>query len=115
MSGDNHQPFISGPVDSRRIFRFSSHTYKRIASAALLAILAFLSIRVRAQSSFHQIADWPQYGGSPENNHFSPLTQINRSNVHQLQMAWSFDTGETGGLETTPIVVNGILYAYSPS
>src|SRR5579884_2266917 len=115
MSGDNPQPPVSGCVALRRIFCSSSRTYKWVVSAVVLATLAFLSIRVRAQSSFKQGADWAQYGGSPENTHFSPLTQINRSHVHQLQIAWSFDTGETGGLETTPIVVNGILYAYTPS
>ena len=30
-------------------------------------------------------------------------------------MAWSFDTGETGGLQTSPIIVGGVLYAYTPS
>jgi glucose dehydrogenase len=33
--------------------------------------------------------DWPVYGGTPQNNHFSPLTQINRSNVQRLTVAWS--------------------------
>jgi quinoprotein glucose dehydrogenase len=59
--------------------------------------------------------DWPIYGGTPENNHYSILTQINRENVRQLQVAWSFDTGESGGLQTSPIIVGGVLYAYTPS
>jgi len=49
--------------------------------------------------------DWPVYGGSPENNHYSPLTQINRTNVKQLKMAWSFDSGEQGGLQTSPLLL----------
>jgi quinoprotein glucose dehydrogenase len=59
--------------------------------------------------------DWPMYGGAPENNHYSPLTQINKSNVKNLAVAWSFDTREEGGLQTSPIVVNGILYGISPT
>jgi quinoprotein glucose dehydrogenase len=59
--------------------------------------------------------DWPVYGGGPENAHYSGLAQINRSNVRQLRVAWRFDTGETGGLQTNPIVVEGALYAYTPS
>jgi quinoprotein glucose dehydrogenase len=59
--------------------------------------------------------DWPMYGGAPENNHYSPLTQINRANVGKLAVAWSFDTREEGGLQTSPIVVNGTLYGISPS
>lgn len=59
--------------------------------------------------------DWPIYGGTPENNHFSPLKQINRKNVKRLHQAWSFDTGETGGLQTSPIEVKGVLYGISPT
>ncbi len=59
--------------------------------------------------------DWPIYGGTPENNHFSPLKQINRKNVKGLQVAWSFDTEETGGLQTSPIEVNGVLYGITPT
>jgi quinoprotein glucose dehydrogenase len=58
--------------------------------------------------------DWPMYGG-PEGSHYSRLTQINRSNVSQLKVAWTFDTGETGGLETSPLIIDGVLYAYTPS
>jgi quinoprotein glucose dehydrogenase len=59
--------------------------------------------------------DWPVYGGAAENNHYSSLTQINQSNVTKLAMAWSFDTKEEGGLQTSPLVVNGILYGISPT
>jgi quinoprotein glucose dehydrogenase len=54
-------------------------------------------------------------GGTPGNSHYSTLKQINRSNVQKLQVAWKFDTGQSGGLETTPIVVDGILYAFTPT
>ena len=59
--------------------------------------------------------DWPVYGGSPENNHYSSLVQINRANVKQLAVAWSFDTDEEGGLQTSPIIVNGVLYGITPT
>src|ERR1700686_2048188 len=59
--------------------------------------------------------DWPVYGGTPENNHFSSLTQINRKNVKRLRVAWTFDTEESGGLQTSPIVVDGVLYGLTPS
>ena len=59
--------------------------------------------------------DWPAYGGGPSNSHYSRLAQINRSNVAQLRVAWSFDTGETGGLQTSPIVVGGVLYGLTPT
>jgi quinoprotein glucose dehydrogenase len=62
-----------------------------------------------------QQADWPVYGGDPQDTRYSSLAQINRSNVHKLQVAWTYDTGEKGGLQTSPIVVDGVLYAYTPS
>ena len=59
--------------------------------------------------------DWPIYGGSSDNNHYSPLSEINRKNVSQLQVAWSFDTEETGGLQTSPLEVDGVLYGITPT
>jgi quinoprotein glucose dehydrogenase len=59
--------------------------------------------------------DWPVYGGGPEDTRYSSLAQINRSNVRRLRLAWTFDSAETGGLQTGPIVVGGVLYAYTPS
>src|SRR6516164_9774659 len=63
----------------------------------------------------HSSQDWPIYGGTSENNHYSPLKKINRENVKQLQVAWSFDTGEQGGLQTSPIEVGGVFYGISPT
>jgi quinoprotein glucose dehydrogenase len=60
--------------------------------------------------------DWPTYGGQKADDHYSPLTQINRSNVANLKVAWSFDTGEKGvGLQTSPLIVGRTLYAYTPT
>src|SRR6266403_72458 len=59
--------------------------------------------------------DWPAYGGAPENNHYSALAQINRSNVKRLAVAWSFDTQEDGVLQASPIIVAGVLYGLTPT
>jgi len=55
-------------------------------------------------------ADWPVYGGSPAGDRYSGLDQIDASNVARLEQAWRFDTGE-GGLQTSPLMIDGILYA----
>jgi glucose dehydrogenase len=98
-------------------------TYTTFVLRLLLAISAALSPTSAAQQNPPQPTavpppppsqDWPHYGGAPEGNHFSPLTQINRSNVSQLQVAWTFDTGEEGGLQTNPLIVNGVLYGITP-
>ena len=59
--------------------------------------------------------DWPVYGGQVEGQHYSPLTQINRKNVTQLKVQWTYDTGEEGIVETNPLVVGRVLYAYTPT
>src|SRR5215469_5995804 len=59
--------------------------------------------------------DWPVYGGQLANDHYSSLAQVNRSNVSQLKVAWTFDTKEEGGLQTSPLVVSGVLYGYTPT
>jgi quinoprotein glucose dehydrogenase len=59
--------------------------------------------------------DWPAYGGGAENTHYSSLSQINRNNVAKLEVAWSYDTREQGGLQTSPIIVDGKLYGITPT
>ena len=60
--------------------------------------------------------EWPIYGGNSEGTRYSPLKQIDRSNVGRLQVAWTYETaGGRGGLQTQPIVVRGILYANTPA
>ena len=57
---------------------------------------------------------WPAYGGGPEQIRYSRLSQITRENVKQLEIAWTFDSGEQGGLQTNPIVIDGVLYTTTP-
>jgi quinoprotein glucose dehydrogenase len=68
-------------------------------------------------------SDWPYYGHDAGGTRYSPLTQINRENVKNLKVAWVFHTGDISdgsgrpkrsGLETTPILVDGILYLTTP-
>ncbi len=59
--------------------------------------------------------DWPAYGGDAGKTRHSPLTQINRENIRQLQQAWSFDTHEKGDTQTQPIVVGRVLFGYTPT
>lgn len=59
--------------------------------------------------------EWPVYGGTPDNSRYSPLKQINRSNVAQLEVAWQYDPGDRGGSQVCPIVVNGVLYSTTPT
>ena len=65
--------------------------------------------RLRAADT--DAADWLTHGRTYAEQRYSPLDQIDASNVAQLGLAWSYDTDTTRGLEATPIVVDGVMYA----
>ncbi len=55
--------------------------------------------------------EWPTYDGSHTGNRFSPLQQIDPSNVNLLAPAWIFTLpGSPGHLQTTPVVKDGVMY-----
>jgi len=88
------------------------------AQAALLAtnfLLCGTLLHAAGDHKHLSSHDWPIYGGTPENNHYSVLTRINRKNVKKLHVAWTYDTGESGGLQTSPIIVQGVLYGLTPT
>jgi len=59
--------------------------------------------------------DWLSNGRDYTEQRYSPLTQIDASNVSRLGLAWYYDTGsDRGTVETTPIVSNGVMYATLP-
>ena len=62
-------------------------------------------------------ADWPHYGGGPDQTRFSPLAQIDTTNVASLKVAWTYDTGDAfpgSEMQCQPVVAHGVLYAASP-
>ena len=67
--------------------------------------------------------EWRYYGGDPGGMKYSPLKQIDRRNVAQLKIAWTYKTGELSdgselpvrsAFETTPIMIDGVLYLTTP-
>lgn len=89
---------------------FFASTYGRTALAAVVAVSLFGIAGCAAD-----YRGWRTYGGTPGQIRYSALDQIDRSNVHRLEVAWTYDTGEGGDLQTQPIVVDGVLYAYTPT
>ncbi|HEY8521407.1 MAG TPA: PQQ-dependent dehydrogenase, methanol/ethanol family [Gammaproteobacteria bacterium] len=55
--------------------------------------------------------EWLTYGRDYAETRFSPLDQIDARNVRRLGLAWYYDTGSLRGLEATPLVADGVLYA----
>jgi quinoprotein glucose dehydrogenase len=85
------------------------------ACGASLALVAALGVaQPPPPTSATPTSGWG-YGGGPEQRRYSPLTQINRSNVTRLQVAWTYDTGEPGAMQTQPVVVDDVLYGYTPT
>jgi glucose dehydrogenase len=74
-----------------------------------------LSALLTGQTTAPVGREWPVYGGDAGQQRYSPLGQITPANVRNLRIAWSFDTEETGGLQTNPIVVDGVLYLPTPT
>jgi quinoprotein glucose dehydrogenase len=66
--------------------------------------------------------DWPTYGRDPGGTRYSPLKQINRQNVTQLKVAWTYHThaldaadfNHRAAFEATPILFEGSLYLSTP-
>ena len=87
---------------------------RTFGSVALCLSVALVASAQRSPSPQARYRGWPVYGGGPEQIRYSSLDQVNRSNVRQLQVAWTYDAKEEGGLQTNPIVVDGVLYTTTP-
>ncbi len=66
--------------------------------------------RIRTASSG---AEWLTYGAGYDEQRHSSLDQINQSNVKDLGVAWTYDLATARGVESTPIVVDGVMYVTS--
>jgi len=84
-------------------------------------LFAGLIFEARAQSK--PDSGWPTYGNDPGGTRYSPASQINRANVAQLKVAWTFRTGaldqptrmiRKAAFEATPILADGKLFLSTP-
>lgn len=57
--------------------------------------------------------DWSAVGHDSGDTRFSPLTQVNDTNVGRLRLAWYHDLDTHRGQEATPVVVDGVMYSSS--
>ncbi len=58
--------------------------------------------------------DWLTYGGNYSSQRFSELKQINKQNVNTLKLRWVYQLRRTGIFESSPIVVDGMMYVTEP-
>src|SRR2546423_3261201 len=72
--------------------------------------IGYLSCKQGNEKPSYGTNEWKEYLGGPERNHYSPLDQINKSNVQQLKVAWEYHTSDSGQIQCNPIIVDGVLY-----
>jgi quinoprotein glucose dehydrogenase len=53
---------------------------------------------------------WMDNGGGPDNSHYLALTQITKSNVDNLALAWSYPSNDTLGYVWNPVIVDNVMY-----
>src|SRR5262245_41419277 len=90
-------------------------------AAGVLSLLLWINASAVAQVPYRRIAaadsdpsSWLTYSGNYQAQRYSALTQINRQNVAQLKLAWVYQMRNSGIVETTPIVADGVMYITEP-
>lgn len=77
---------------------------RRLPIAFALFVLPTLTPQVQKSTG------WSEYLGGPDSAHYSPLKQVNTRNVKQLEVAWSYETGDELSYTFCPLVVDNIAY-----
>ena len=90
---------------------------RQMMNARMLLLLVFISGSVGAQVSFDRILNadkepqnWLTYGGTLQSQRYSLLDQINTYNANDLELKWVFPVRSLDAFQTTPLVVDGVLY-----
>jgi len=81
-TADRPEALVSGPVTAQRILKADEEP-----------------------------GNWLTHGRTYSEQRFSPLDQISDKNVKDMGLAWHFDFGTNRGLEATPLVIDGVMYA----
>jgi glucose dehydrogenase len=87
---------------------------KRPKIATLIAALAVVTLAaiavLSAQHAKPRYNTWHAYLGGADSSQYSSLDQINKKNVAQLQVAWTYPVGDTRTYRFNPVVVDGVMY-----
>lgn len=94
----------------------SIKNFKRTNTLVILCFLLLVSCKKPRQGKV-SYDSWFTYRGTADANQFSSLNQIDTSNVHLLEPAWIYHTGDAGNrttIECNPIIIDDIMYVTSP-
>ncbi|WP_175720229.1 methanol/ethanol family PQQ-dependent dehydrogenase [Burkholderia anthina] len=89
-----------------------------VLGLAIVALTTLSFTDARADSQLDGLvknpSNWATQAGDYANHRYSPLKQINESNVGKLQVAWTMSTGVLRGHEGSPLVIGDTMYIHSP-
>src|SRR5262245_25690989 len=79
---------------------------------AVLLVAVFVVPGAAPQSGEHKISrtTWSDYGGGPDNARYMTLDQITRTNVTQLEVAWTYPTRDSFSYVFNPLIVDNVMY-----
>ncbi len=83
----------------------------------LTTAILVASCNTQPETASLDYSEWQTFGGTKDAARYVSHTQINKYNVKDLQVAWTFETGdatERSQIQCQPIVVDGVLFATSP-
>jgi PQQ-dependent dehydrogenase (methanol/ethanol family) len=89
------------------------HTSIVLAGAALVATASVAAQESSLETMSENANQWVMTGRTYDLQRYSPLTQINATNVAHLHAAWSFSTGTLRGHEGNPLVIGSVMYLHS--
>ena len=81
-----------------------------IAALAVLASAVTLATPVNQQAIGDPGSEWLSHGRDYQEQRFSPLTDIDTSNVSELDLVWAFEFSTARGMEATPLIHDGVIY-----
>jgi alcohol dehydrogenase (cytochrome c) len=90
---------------------------RRFLASVFAAVIGVLSLRVHAQVTSQRLAgasnepqNWLTYSGGYYSQRYSALNQITPANVKNLKLQWVYQSPVAGNWQTTPLVVDGVMY-----
>lgn len=93
-----------------------------VKTSSVILSIVLLLLSGSCKENEDRFRTWKQYKGDPGGSSYSELSQINRETVHQLDVAWIYNSGDQDDIDwifaasqVNPIVVDGVLYLTTPA
>jgi len=90
---------------------------RRLVACCTVALIGLLSLRLQGQVTSQRLTsansepqNWLTYSGNYSSHRFSLLDQITPANVKNLELQWVYQAPVAGNWQTTPLVVDGMMY-----